>query len=143
MSVEGLEKERVLLLVDPVSCGAPALEMALVELHPASHAVTILVVAKAPSIGSDAADPAYSSQFAYADSALARYLRTAEEAGFEADGWVTPDRREQILREIEASPPYTRALAVSPSGTWRRLVKRDVTQLLEAAGLETTLHCTR
>lgn len=143
MSTETPHKERVLLVVDPVSCGAPALERAMAGLHPDLHALTFLVVAKAPSIGSDAADLAYSAEFAYADSALAGYLRTAEEAGFEAGGWVTPDRREQMIREIEAAPPYTRALAVSPSGTWRRLMKRDLTQLLETVGLETTLHCTR
>lgn len=143
MPTEALEKERVLLLVDPVSCGAPALERAMVDLHPDRHALTILVVATAPLPGSDAGDPTYSAEFAYADAALAGYRRTAEEAGFEVDGWVTPDRSEQILREIEASTPYARALAVSPSGTWRRLMKRDVSRLLETAGLETTLHCTR
>lgn len=143
MPTEALEKERVLLLVDPVSCGAPALQKAMVNLHPDRHALTLLVVATAPPSGSDAGDPTYSAEFAYADAALAGYRRIAEEAGFEVDGWVTPDRRDQIIREIEASTPYDRALAVSPSGTWRRLRKRDVSRLLETAGLETTLHCTR
>lgn len=137
------EKDRILMLVDPVSCGGTALEKAMVDLDPDRHALTILVVAKAPAAGPEAGEPTYSAEFAYADSALAEYRRTAEERGFEADGWVTPDRREQIIREIEASAPHARARAVSPSGTWRRLMKRDVTQLLERAGLETTLHCTR
>lgn len=143
MPIQAPEKERILLLVDPVSCGAPALERALADLHPEGHALTILVVPKAPLPGSETSDPTYSAEFAYADTALAGYRRTAEEAGFAVDGWVTPDRRDQIIREIQASTPYARALAVSPSGTWRRLMKRDISELLETAGLETTLHCTR
>lgn len=142
MSTETLQKERVLVAIDPVSCGRPALERALGQLDPNRHRLTLLVVAKTPpgEPGEHATDPA---DFAYAGSALAMHQRTAEDAGFEVDGWVSPDRRAQITREIEASGPYDRALAVSPSGTWRRLTNRDTTRLLEALGIETSLQCVR
>lgn len=138
---DAVAKERVLVLVDPVSCGEPALERALTSLHPDRHELTISVIARAPLAG-DADDP-YSADFAFADSALALYRRKARAAGFAVDGWVTPDRREQMMREVRASEPFDRALAVSPSGTWRRLLKRDVSHLLEAAGVDTSLACAR
>lgn len=138
MSIEAVDREKVLVLVDPVSCGGPALERALTSLHPDRHELTVLVVAKAPLASRGDGS---SAEFAFADSALAVYRRTAESAGFGVEGWVTPDRREQMAREIRASGPYARALAVSPSGMWRRLMKRDVSHLLETVGIHTSLHC--
>lgn len=134
--------EQVLVLVDPVSCGVAALERALTELDPSRHEPTLLVVAKAPP-GGASDDPNHSAEFAHADAALATYRRMLAEAGFTVEGWVTPDRREQMTREIEAAGRYARALAVSPSGAWRRLVKRDVTQVLETVGIDTELRCSR
>ncbi|MFP3914970.1 MAG: hypothetical protein ACLFWM_08850 [Actinomycetota bacterium] len=134
-------RERILLVVDPVSCGETALERALAGLDPDRHALTLLVVAKAPPSGDATLMPV--SGFAHAQASLAVYRRVAEEAGFPLDGWVTPDRPQQIAREVEASGPYDRALAVSPSGVRRRLLRQDLSRLLETIGIDTALACAR
>jgi hypothetical protein len=141
MAMQTIEKERVLVAVDPVRCGQPALERALGQLDPDRQALTVLVVAKTPPGRPPGAT--HPTGFEYSDSALTAYRRTAEVAGFEMDGWVTPERRDQIVREIEASGPYDRALALSPSGVWQRLKRQDTAQLLEKVGIETSLQCVR
>lgn len=132
-------REKVLVLVDPVSCGVRSLERAMADLDPERHSPTLLVVARDPSGSGD--DGHAAPEFAYADAALATYREILARAGFTVDGWVAPDRRSQLRREVEARGPYGRALAVSPSGRWRRLVERDVTGMLHSVGIPAELHC--
>lgn len=134
------EKDRLLVAIDPVSCGSPPWKAALEGLDPGGHALTMLVLAGVPPSTAAAADDG--ADLAYSDSVLPPYRQTTAQAGgFDVEAWETPNRQDQIVREVERSGPYDTAVAVVPSRRLRR--NRDITQLLESVGNETSLQCVR
>jgi hypothetical protein len=136
-------KERILVVVDPVECGQPALERALRELDPNRHELTLAVIAvNVPAavedaMGAEGTNPA----FGYAGVTANALVGTATEMGFETTGWVAPARREQLETEIAAIGPFDEARAVSPAGRWRRLRGIDAGHILETMGYPTIVSC--
>lgn len=136
-------KERILVVVDPVECGQPALERALGELDPNRHQLTLAVMAVnvpagvADAMGAEGIDPA----FGYAGVTANALVAATTEMGFEASGWVAPARREQLETEIAAIGPFDEARAVSPAGRWRRLRGIDAGHILETMGYPTIVSC--
>lgn len=124
-------KQRTLIVIDPVECGSTALVRALGGLDPAEDEITLTVVAtpprdtqETPAIGS------VTPGFDYADRAMTEYLDRARSMGFTVEGWVIPPRRSRIAEETKALGRFDRVVALSPSGTWRRLRGEDVARVL-------------
>jgi hypothetical protein len=125
-------KQRTLIVIDPVECGTAAFERALAAFDPTEHEVTLTVVATPPRGGEPDAPTieGVTTGFENADRALAGYLDRARSMGFTVEGWVVPPRRSRIAEETQARGRFDQVVAVSPSGTWRRLRGDDVARVL-------------
>lgn len=128
-------RQRTLIVIDPVECGSAAFERALAGLDPTEHEVTLTVVATPPR-GGESDTPTIEGVtpgFENADRALGGYMERARSMGFMVEGWVVPPRRSRIAEETQARGQFDQVLAVSPSGTWRRLRGEDVGRVLARA----------
>lgn len=125
-------RQRTLIVIDPVECGTAAFERVMAGFDPSEHEVTLTVVATPPR-GDESSTPTIEGvtpAFENADRALAGYLDRARALGFTVEGWVIPPRRSRIAEETRARGRFDQVVAVSPSGTWRRLRGDDVARVL-------------
>lgn len=124
-------RHRTLIVIDLVECGSTALTRALGGLSPAEDEITLAVLATPPRDERETAPTGdVTPGFENADRALTVYLTRARSMGFTIEGWVIPPRRSRIAEETKALGEFDRVVALSPSGTWRRLRGEDVARVL-------------